>query len=35
VINAIVDALHAKTGLRHIDMPATPKRVWEALQRGK
>jgi carbon-monoxide dehydrogenase large subunit len=31
VINAIVDALHAKTGLRHIDMPATPKRVWEAL----
>ncbi|MGO8919949.1 MAG: xanthine dehydrogenase family protein molybdopterin-binding subunit [Stellaceae bacterium] len=34
VINAIVDALHAKTGLRHIDMPATPRRVWEALQSG-
>ena len=33
VINAIVDALHARTGLRHIDMPATPRRVWEALQR--
>jgi carbon-monoxide dehydrogenase large subunit len=31
VINAIIDALHAKTGLRHIDMPATPRRVWEAL----
>src|SRR5712671_3505797 len=30
VINAIVDALHAK-GVRHVDMPATPKRVWEAL----
>jgi carbon-monoxide dehydrogenase large subunit len=34
IINAIVDALHAKTGLRHIDMPATPRRVWEALQRA-
>jgi carbon-monoxide dehydrogenase large subunit len=32
VINAIVDALHARTGLRHIDMPATPRRVWEALR---
>jgi carbon-monoxide dehydrogenase large subunit len=30
LINAIVDALHHK-GVRHIDMPATPKRVWEAL----
>jgi carbon-monoxide dehydrogenase large subunit len=28
VMNAIVDAL----GGRHIDMPATPQRVWEALQ---
>jgi carbon-monoxide dehydrogenase large subunit len=32
VINAIVDALHARAGIRHIDMPATPRRVWEALQ---
>jgi aerobic carbon-monoxide dehydrogenase large subunit len=32
VINAIVDALHHKAGVRHIDMPATPRRVWEALQ---
>jgi carbon-monoxide dehydrogenase large subunit len=31
VMNAIVDALYARTGLRHIDMPATPRRVWEAL----
>jgi carbon-monoxide dehydrogenase large subunit len=30
VINAIVDALHHK-GVRHIDMPATPSRVWAAL----
>jgi carbon-monoxide dehydrogenase large subunit len=31
VINAIVDALNRKAGIRHIDMPATPRRVWEAL----
>ena len=31
VINAIVDALNRKAGIRHIDMPATPARVWEAL----
>jgi carbon-monoxide dehydrogenase large subunit len=30
LINAIVDALHHK-GVRHIDMPATPSRVWAAL----
>ena len=33
VINAIVDALHRRSGVRHIDMPATPRRVWEALHR--
>ena len=31
VQNAIVDAL-AHLGIRHIDMPATPQRVWAALQ---
>jgi aerobic carbon-monoxide dehydrogenase large subunit len=31
VINAIVDALQRRVGLRHIDMPATPRRVWELL----
>jgi aerobic carbon-monoxide dehydrogenase large subunit len=30
-INAIVDALHAAHGIRHVDMPATPRKVWEAL----
>ncbi|HEY3687398.1 MAG TPA: xanthine dehydrogenase family protein molybdopterin-binding subunit [Streptosporangiaceae bacterium] len=30
VHNAVVDAL-AHLGIRHIDMPATPRRVWEAL----
>src|SRR5258707_14992718 len=29
VINAIVDAL-SEFGVRHIDMPATPERVWRA-----
>jgi carbon-monoxide dehydrogenase large subunit len=31
VINAIVDALHHKNGARHIDMPATPRKVWEMI----
>jgi carbon-monoxide dehydrogenase large subunit len=30
VINAVVDAL-SRFGLRHIDMPATPRRIWEML----
>jgi carbon-monoxide dehydrogenase large subunit len=34
VINAIVDALAAR-GIRHIDMPATPERIWQALQRSQ
>jgi carbon-monoxide dehydrogenase large subunit len=31
VSNAIVDAL-SDYGIRHIDMPATPERVWQAIQ---
>jgi carbon-monoxide dehydrogenase large subunit len=31
VINAITDAL-AEYGVRHIEMPATPERVWRAIQ---
>jgi len=31
VMNALVDALSAH-GIRHIDMPATPERVWQAIQ---
>jgi carbon-monoxide dehydrogenase large subunit len=34
VINAIVDAL-AEFGVRHIEMPATPERVWRAIHGGK
>jgi aerobic carbon-monoxide dehydrogenase large subunit len=31
VMNAVVDALHRAAGITHIDMPATPERVWMAL----
>ncbi len=31
VMNAVVDALRP-LGIRHIDMPATPERVWQAIQ---
>ena len=31
VINAVVDAL-AELGVRHIEMPATPDRVWQAIR---
>jgi carbon-monoxide dehydrogenase large subunit len=34
VINAIVDAL-APMGVTHIDMPATPEKVWKALELAK
>jgi carbon-monoxide dehydrogenase large subunit len=32
IVNAVVDAL-APFGVRHVDMPCTPSRVWEAMQR--
>ena len=32
VANAIVDAL-SEFGVRHIEMPATPERIWRAMQR--
>jgi|HubBroStandDraft_1064217.scaffolds.fasta_scaffold01505_13 carbon-monoxide dehydrogenase large subunit len=31
VMNAVVDAL-SPLGIRHIDMPATPHRIWQAIQ---
>ena len=34
VINAIVDAL-SHEGVTHIDMPASPARVWQALQQAR
>jgi carbon-monoxide dehydrogenase large subunit len=34
VQNAVVDAL-SHLGVRHIDMPASPQRVWQAIQAAK
>jgi aerobic carbon-monoxide dehydrogenase large subunit len=34
IINAIVDAL-SDFGVRHIEMPATPERVWQAIQEAR
>jgi aerobic carbon-monoxide dehydrogenase large subunit len=34
VINAVLDALRP-LGVENIDMPATPQRVWEAIERAK
>jgi carbon-monoxide dehydrogenase large subunit len=32
VINAIVDAIHPHTGLKHIDMPVTASSLWAAIE---
>ncbi|MDI3306247.1 MAG: molybdopterin-dependent oxidoreductase, partial [Acetobacteraceae bacterium] len=34
VMNAVVDAL-SEYGITHIDMPATPERVWRAIQEAQ
>jgi carbon-monoxide dehydrogenase large subunit len=34
VANAVVDAL-AHLGIRHFDLPATPERVWRAIERAQ
>src|SRR5437763_2876878 len=34
VVNAVVDAL-APLGIRHVDMPLTPERVWRAMQEAR
>jgi carbon-monoxide dehydrogenase large subunit len=33
VVNAVVDALQP-AGIKHLDMPLTPERVWRALHEG-
>ncbi len=35
IMNALVDALRREYGITHIDMPATPLRVWEAIQAAR
>jgi carbon-monoxide dehydrogenase large subunit len=34
VMNAVIDAL-SEYGITHLDMPATPQRVWQAIQDAK
>jgi carbon-monoxide dehydrogenase large subunit len=34
LLNAVNDAL-APLGVRHLDMPVTPQRVWQAIQEAK
>ena len=34
IINAIVDALR-EFGVRDVPMPATPERIWRAIQNGR
>jgi carbon-monoxide dehydrogenase large subunit len=34
IMNAVVDAL-SEYGIKHIDMPASPSRVWQAIQNAK
>ncbi len=34
MINAVLDAL-APLGVKDFDMPATPHRVWEAMEKGR
>jgi aerobic carbon-monoxide dehydrogenase large subunit len=31
VVNAVIDALDRAYGIRHIDMPATPQKIWAAI----
>jgi carbon-monoxide dehydrogenase large subunit len=35
VMNAVVDALHRAHGIRHIDMPATPQKIWQAIEKAR
>ena len=35
VMNAVVDALWRAYKVKHIDMPATPERVWHAIREGQ
>jgi carbon-monoxide dehydrogenase large subunit len=34
LMNAVMDALR-QAGVRHFDMPASPQRIWQALQSAK
>ena len=35
VIHAVIDALDRAYGIRHIDMPATPQKIWSLIDRAR
>jgi carbon-monoxide dehydrogenase large subunit len=35
VMNAVVDALYRAHGIRHVDMPATPQKIWHAIEKAR
>ena len=35
IMNAIVDALDRGFGIKQLDMPATPEKVWRAIQESR
>jgi carbon-monoxide dehydrogenase large subunit len=35
VMNAVIDALNREYGIKRLDMPATPERVWRAIQAAR
>ena len=35
VMNAVVDALYRAYHIRHVDMPATPERIWSAIEQAR
>ncbi|TKT81252.1 xanthine dehydrogenase family protein molybdopterin-binding subunit [Aquamicrobium sp. LC103] len=34
-LNAVTDALHRAYGIGHIEMPATPSRIWQAIEEAR
>jgi carbon-monoxide dehydrogenase large subunit len=34
-MNAVIDALDRAYGIRHIDMPATPMKVWTLIDKAR
>jgi len=34
IVNAVIDAL-SDYGIKHLDMPLTPEKIWRAIQDGK
>ena len=34
-LNAVTDALYRAYGIRHVEMPATPTRVWNTIREAR